>query len=110
MVYDNVLKMGKQTKLKGLSNERLVEQAKMYCFTNLDHLLDKERFTQVYVELLQRLTFKNKILKYLKIRNESIENMLKEGFKKTGEIDDKVLEVMLTYSAIIRDIKNDRLD
>ena len=54
--------------------------------------------------------FKDRILKYLKIRQVSIVNMLKEEFKDTGEIDDKVLEVMFTYNAIISDIKNDRLD
>ena len=53
--------------------------------------------------------YKGRILKYLKIRKESIENMLKEGFKETGEIGPKALEVMFAYNAIISDIKNDRL-
>ena len=52
----------------------------------------------------------SRIIKYLKHRKEGVAEMLKIGFKRSGEINPIILEVLFTYSAIIRDIKNDRLD
>ena len=54
--------------------------------------------------------FKEKILSYLKKREDSISSILVEKFQKTGEIDPPTLEVFFTYNAIISDIKNDRLE
>jgi len=53
---------------------------------------------------------KDKILKYLTHRRDSITDMMLDRWKKTWEIDDKELEVFLTYNAIISDIKHDRLE
>jgi len=53
---------------------------------------------------------KGRILKYLKKRRDGIRKMLTEKFEETLEIDPTILEVLLTYNAIITDIKNNRLD
>jgi len=49
------------------------------------------------------------LLKYLKKRRDSIQEMLKEHHYETGEIGCCVLEVYLTYNTMISDVKNDRL-
>ena len=54
--------------------------------------------------------FKNRILKYLKHREEGIAVMLHKGFQRTGEINTTVLEVLFVYKATISDIKEGRLD
>lgn len=51
-----------------------------------------------------------KILKYLKKRRDGMVELMKEKFKETREVDAIMLEVYLTYNAIISDIKNDRLE
>jgi len=57
-----------------------------------------------------REIFKGKVLEYLKHRKDGVAKMLTTTFKRTGEINPIILEVMFTYTAIISDIKNDRLD
>ena len=53
---------------------------------------------------------KDRILKYLKKRKNGIGDMMIEYFRENGEINCCQLEVYLTYSAMIRDIKNDKID
>ena len=53
---------------------------------------------------------KEKILKYLTKRRDSIRDMMQEHFTETGGINQSQMEVFFTYNAIIKDIKNDRLD
>ena len=53
--------------------------------------------------------YKSRILKYLKKRKEGVSEMLHISYKRSGEINPMILEVLFTYRAIISDIKNDRL-
>ena len=53
---------------------------------------------------------KEMILKYLKHRRAGVAEMLNITFKRSGEINPIILEVMFTYTAIISDIKKDRLN
>ncbi len=58
----------------------------------------------------EAIKLKEKILKYLKIRRDSITSMMWKRYRETNEIDSSELEVFFTYNAIISDIKNDRLE
>ncbi|KKN90900.1 hypothetical protein LCGC14_0224840 [marine sediment metagenome] len=49
------------------------------------------------------------MLKYLKVRRDSIIMMISKNFKETQKIDTTHLEVYFTYNAIISDIKNERI-
>jgi len=53
---------------------------------------------------------KQRIIKYLKHRKEGIAKMLNIAFKRSGEINPIILEVLFTYTAIISDIKKDKLE
>lgn len=53
---------------------------------------------------------RGRILEYLIHRKEGILEMLKISFKRSGKINPIILEVMFTYTALISDIKKDRLD
>jgi len=53
---------------------------------------------------------KDRILKYLKHRKKGVAKMLTTTFKRSGEINPIILEVMFTYTALISDIKHGRLD
>ena len=53
---------------------------------------------------------KERIIKYLKHRKDGVAEMLRITFKRSGEINPIILEVMFTYTALISDIKHGRLD
>lgn len=59
---------------------------------------------------MEGILMKEKILKYLTKRRDSIRDMMQEHFTETGGIDQCQMEVFFTYRTIIKDIKNDRLD
>lgn len=53
---------------------------------------------------------KDRILKYLKKRKKGAWKMLETIYNRTGKINPIILEVALTYKALISDIKHERLD
>ena len=59
---------------------------------------------------MEGILMKEKILKYLTKRRDSIRDIMQEHFTETGGINQSQMEVFFTYNAIIKDIKNDRLD